>query len=136
VGRPRRRLLLFRHRRALLAHLGVAVPAGGFAEPVAAAPALVEERPDLLHRPAQRGVVLRSADRALDLVSAFTRSPEQAAHQVARSPQQAPRHAEGIRLEGRHEAVAAALAEELELEPLIGRQVLVVLGELDGGHVG
>src|SRR6185295_20310116 len=95
------------------------------ADPVAAAGALLEERRDLLDRLAQRRVVLRAGDHLLQRLGRLRRSPEDAAEQVRDRARRAGDGAEGVGLEGRHVAVAALLAHELELVPAVRRQVLV-----------
>jgi hypothetical protein len=65
-------------------------------------------------------VVARTPHCPFDFVAARTRPPENAAKQIAGDPQPA-RHETGHgRLELAHEAVAAAIAEKLELVALIG----------------
>ena len=81
-------------------------------------------------------VVGGAAHRALDLVRAVAGRAEDAAEQRARRAQEAAGEAELVGLERGQEAVAAALAVELELETLVGGEILVVLRELDDGHPG
>src|SRR6185295_15353577 len=114
--------------------LRLGVETDGLAHPVAAAGALLEERADLLRRVVERGVVRRTADRPLDLVCRRLRAPEKAAEEVVRGLESGGRHPQLGRLERRHVAVVALLAEELELKPLVRRQVLIIAGELDVRH--
>ncbi len=129
-----RRHLLVEFRGARLAHPRVAVPAHLRAHPVTAPPALVEIRLPLGDGFRERGVMRLPADGALDLVLGVVRLIEDPAEEVTRDPERRFGHAERRRLEAGHVPVPALVAVELELEPAVGRQVLVVLDELDERH--
>src|SRR4028118_1397291 len=119
---------------APLAELRFLVEADGAADPVTAARALLELRPDLLHGLAQRRVVRRPAHRPLDLVGAVRHPAEDAAEEVAGDLGGRCGHPQLRRLEARHVAVATLLAVELELIPAVGGEILVISGELDVRH--
>src|SRR5689334_11279990 len=78
----------------------------------------------------------RSSHRALNFVARRTGLPQHAAKETSRRVQRAGRHPGGGRLELAHKAVAAAVAEKLELKAFVGGVVGVVSGELDQRHNG
>src|SRR2546429_9561386 len=76
----------------------------------------------------------RPQHRALNLVARRAGLPQHAAKKASCSVQCAGRHPRGGRFELAHEAVAAAVAEKLELKTLVGRVVGMISGELDQRH--
>ena len=78
----------------------------------------------------QRRVVGLAPHGPVDVVGCVL-GPTQAAKQAAGRLQQAARYADGIGLKPRHVAVAALVAVKLELETLVGGQVVVVGNELN-----
>jgi hypothetical protein len=79
-------------------------------------------------------VVPGTRDHALNFIAAGARPAENAAEYVACSPQGSRGKSSHGRLEFGFEAVAASVAEELELIALIGGMIGVVSCELDQGH--
>jgi len=71
-----------------------------------------------------------------ELVGALLRPPEPAAEHPTQAPGDLRAHPERVGLEPGLVAVATALAEELELEPGLGRVVGVVVGERHGCRHG
>ena len=79
-------------------------------------------------------VVGRATDGALDLVGGLADVTEDAAKEGASGLEESGGGAEGVDLVSGEEAVAAFIAEELELVALIGGEVVVVGDEGDHGH--
>jgi hypothetical protein len=129
-----RRCLFAQIRRAVLAKLTLLVPAGVRTNPFAATSALAELRLHFLDGLAERVVVSFSANRPVDFVGAGSGAAQHPAEEVARGIEQAIRHSERVGLVLRDEAVPAFVAIELELEALVGGQVIVVPGELNRAH--
>src|SRR5205823_5786697 len=96
--------------------------------------ALFEDRRELVDGVLQRGVMRWTADGALNLVRAIGGAAEHASEQTAGGAQGRPGYADRRRLERRHVAVVAFLAEELELISAIGGEVFVVSRESNGDH--
>ena len=91
-------------------------------------------RSRLLHGLVEGGVVLLAPDGALDLVRPCARLTDDPSEQLAGTAQEAAGDSD-LRLdEAAHVAVAALVAEELELVTQVGGEVLVILGEGDHGH--
>jgi len=105
-------------RRAAFALIGGVVPANFGSNPFSTARALMKMLFAFFDRRLKRGVMRRTAGRALDFVSRISggMSP---AEQIARCVQKRTSHADIRRLKFRHKAVAAFIAMELELKTLI-----------------
>ena len=76
----------------------------------------------------------RSLNGTLNLIGIGAGLAKNAAKQPPGGPQRAGSHSGGRGLELRHEAVAAAVAEKLELKSFVSRMVGVVSGELYERH--
>ena len=121
--------------RAGLAELARFVPADVRADPVSAARALMELGPDLVDRLLEGRVPLRAAQAVLHVLAGLARGPEAAsAEQAAEALGELGADAEGARLERRAMAVAALVAEELELIAGVVAVVVIVPGERDRAH--
>src|SRR5262249_9484833 len=81
-----------------------------------------------------RGIVLRAGHHRLDRLCRPARVAEDAAEQRGGGVGGRGCCAEVVGPECRHVAVAALLAEELELEPAVRGQVGVIVGKWDDGH--
>src|SRR5208283_3913434 len=130
------------YRRKLGLHVGGAieaqhafvVPTGHQADPAGALGALAEIRFGFLDRVTKRLVVPGALDRAFDLVGRTAHIAQNAAEDAAESARRSRGHAHGGWRKFGHESVMTAVAEKLELVPLIGGMVAMVSGELNQAH--
>ena len=130
----RRGELFVEVRGAVFALIGVGVPADIGTYPFAAASALFEVLFALFDGFFESVIVGFAADGALDLVGGMTGSiapTEEASGGVEKGSGDADDRG----LEVGHEAIAALVAMELELESLVGGKVVEVADKLDERHV-
>src|SRR5262245_14814716 len=126
--------LLVQVRRAGLAQSHLLVPADRLAHPLAAARALLEQRADFLDGRVERRVVLRTGRHLLQRFGGLGGAAEDAAEQGSGRVGGRGSRAHPVRPEGGHVAVAALVAEELELIAALRRQVGVVARERNVRH--
>ncbi len=96
--------------------------------------ALTEVRLRFFHGGAEGMVVRGALDGALNLVRGVARLAEKTAKQAAGGSQSAARHSSDGRLKLGHEAVAAAIAQKLELESFVSGVVIMIPRELNESH--
>src|SRR5262249_27375017 len=121
--------------RAGLAELALLVPAHLGADPVTAARALVELRPDLVDRLLEGGVPGLTAQAVLHVLAGLAGGPEgAAAEQAAQALGDLGSHAELGCVPGRAVAVATLVAMELELIAGVAAVVGVVACEGSRAH--
>jgi len=110
------------------------IPAGTDADPVRTFGALFEIRLGLVDRGAEGFVMRGTLNGAFDFVGGVAGLAEEPSEKAPGGAKRAARHSGNGRLELRHESVAAAVAEEFELESLVGGMVIVVSRELNESH--
>src|SRR5208283_230923 len=110
------------------------VPAGRLANPVRALGALAEIRRGFLDGFPQRLVVRRALHHPFHLISGVANTAQHTAEYASQRTRRARSQPHRRGLESGHESVAAAVAKELELIPLICGVVGVVSCELNQAH--
>lgn len=115
--------------RASHALVALSVPTNGAAHPLPAPVALVEFGRHFFDSLTKSRVVGLTPHHALDIESRGGRAPKNASENAIGYFQRPARYTQQVVLESRQVAVAATLAAELELETLVRREVLDIVGE-------
>lgn len=115
------RELLVKIGGAIVALIGLRVPADLSADPMAATGALAEISAGFFYRAGESGVMKFAADSAFDFPGGVAGGVAPVAEQTSGGPEYGFGHAERRGFVLRHEAIAAFVAMELELKAAVGR---------------